>query len=498
MIRPTYAAIVALTAALFAATSAAADKPDVLVILCDQWSPRFLSWENPQVRTPHLDRIAAEGLIFDACYTPSPLCMPARTSLITGLYPHNQGHSTWGNTGEFHVSPEAATLFRDVDAVGYSTAQIGKLHWFSGAHVRREFADIADYHRALGLDHVFDVSGPTDSPTDRGPYAAHLRKYGLLEKVAADLHERYVTWEFEPRASLAPPEHYHDTFVADAAIDYIDKHAKDRPMLLVVSFHSPHPPLDAPGKYAAMYDPQTLKLPANVPESLVRDKRELEPAEVRRMLANYLGKISLVDDLVGRLVKAFERRGTWNDTLVVFTADHGEMMGSHGAFTKGRFYEESVRVPLMLRKPGLVKPGRTKALAQSMDVYPTIVEAIGGTMTPGRFAKSLLPVATGKAESVRTVVLSEIARAAPVDIMIRDARYKWWAQDDAEYLFDLEQDPLEMQNLASSAEHHETANRMRSELVNYLRNTQVNLAEGSKSKVQRLREKAAAEAKKPK
>jgi arylsulfatase A-like enzyme len=345
---------------------------------------------------------------------------------------------------------------------------------------------------------VVDVSGPTDSPTDRGPYAGYLRERGLLEKAAADLHERYVTWEFEPRASVVPPEHYHDTFVARAAIDYIDARPKDRPMFLVVSFHSPHPPLDAPGGFATMYDPQSLRLPANVPETAVREKRHLDAPEIRRMLANYLGKISLVDDQIGRLVEALKRRGTWDDTLVIFTADHGEMMGAHGAFTKGRFYEESVRVPLVVRRPGTVRAGRTTALAESMDIYPTIVESIGGKMTPGRFARSLWPVATGKTAGVRDVVLSEIGKSAPLDIMIRDERYKWWAQDDDEYLFDLTADPLEMNNLAASTQHRETADRMRSQLVTYLRNTQVNLAEGAKSKIQRLREQEAANAKKGK
>ncbi len=117
------------------------------------------------------------------------------------------------------------------------------------------------------------------------------------------------------------------------------------------------------------------------------------------MLANYLGKLALVDDCVAKLVEAMKARGTWDNTLVVITADHGEMMGAHGYLTKGRFYEESVRVPLVLRWPGHVKTGRSKAPVQMMDIYPTIVEAVGGELTPGRFAKSLLPIARRSKES---------------------------------------------------------------------------------------------------
>jgi arylsulfatase A-like enzyme len=475
---------------LFAAAHlfATEKKPDVLVILTDQWSPRYLSWENPQVRTPQLDGIAREGMVFDACYTTSPICMPARISLITGLYPHNGGHSVWGNALNYFVPPEAAPMFRDIQRAGYTTAQIGKLHWMTGAGWKGSFASAEDYRRALGLDRVVDVSGPPDSANDRSPYADHLKKLGLLDAVAADLKERYVKGEFEPRASLVKPADYHDSFVTGAAINFIHEQPKEKPFCLVVSLHSPHPPLDAPGEFATMYDPEKLTLPANVPESFKRERRTIDRTELRRLLANYLGKISLVDFNIGRLIEAMKARGTWDDALVVFTADHGEMMGAHSALTKGVFYEESARVPLVVRWPGHVKPGRTPALAQMFDVYPTIVEAIGGELTPGRFAKSLLPVAIGKTASVRDLAISEIGTLPPLRLMARDARYKWWATESEEFLFDLQNDPLEMHNLAAAPEHSDALHHMQAAMLTQLRSTQLNLSEGYKSKVKRLRE----------
>ncbi|TDU66178.1 arylsulfatase A-like enzyme [Prosthecobacter fusiformis] len=467
---------------------AATPKPDVLVILTDQWSPRYLSWENPEVKTPNLDRIAKEGMIFDACYTTSPVCMPARISLITGLYPHNGGHSVWGNVSNYAVPTEAAPMFRDIRAAGYTTAQVGKLHWTGGGAWREKFASQAEYQTALGLDHVVDVPGPPDSATDRSAYGQYLKKLGLLDAVAKDLHDRYVKWEFEPRASVVKPEDYHDTFVAGAAVDFIDGQPKEKPLCLVASFHSPHPPLDAPGEFATMYDPEKLTLPANVPDVYLREGHALNHAETREALANYLGKIALVDECVGRLVEALKKRGTWDNTLVLFTADHGEMMGAHGYLTKGRFYEESVRVPLVVRWPGQVKAGRTQARAQMMDVYPTIVEAIGGELSPGRFAVSQLPVATGQKKTVRRVAISEIGTVAPLRVMARDARYKWWAEEEKEFLFDLQEDPLEMNNLADKPEHRETLQHMHDEMLLHLRSTQLNLSAGYKSKVARLRE----------
>lgn len=468
-------------------------KPDVLVILTDQWSPRYLSWENAQVKTPHLDRIAAEGMIFDLCYTTSPVCMPARVSLITGLYPHNGGHALWGNGNNFYVSTDDAPMYRDIQSAGLTTAHIGKTHWSSGPAWQEQFKNSGAFFKALGIDHIADISGPPDSNRGRDPYVQHLRRLGLLDAVAEDLHGRYLSGEFEPRASKAPPEDYHDVFTTRLALDIIRQQPKEKPLCLVISLHSPHPPLDAPGSYATMFDPDKLTLPGNVPEKYLREGRALDHARTKRMLANYLGKIALVDDCVARLVEAMKQRGTWDTTFFALTADHGEMMGGHGYLTKGRFYEESVRVPLVLRWPGKVKTGRSKTPVQMMDLYPTIVEAVGGKLTPNRFAKSLLPIASGLATSVRPIAVSEIGDSAPYRVMARDERYKYWADEKSEFLFDLESDPLELSNLADSSSHHEPLNQMREKLLLHLRSTQVNAAAGSKSKVQRLRE---AEAKK--
>jgi choline-sulfatase len=283
-------------------------------------------------------------------------------------------------------------------------------------------------------------------------------------------------------------EDYHDSFVTTLATDYIRNQPKDRPMCLVVSLHSPHPPLDPPGEFATMYDPDKLTLPGNVPEKYLREGHVLDHGETKKILASYLGKISLADQCIGRLIEAMKSRGTWDSAFVAFTADHGEMMGSHGALTKGRFYEESARVPLVIRWPGHVQQGRTKALAQMMDVYPTAVEVAGGSLSSGRFAKSLLPVASGQKDSVRSLAVSEIGNEPPLRIMARGARYKYWAEENREFLFDLEIDPLEMHDLAAAPERADTLNRMREQLLVFLRSTQVNAAEGYKNKVQRMRE----------
>lgn len=471
----------------------AIEKPDVLVVIADQWSPRYTGWDNKEVRTPHMDRIAAEGMVFDACYVTSPVCMPSRVSLLTGLYPHNGGHGLWGNGARYYPAPEEAPMFLDIQRAGWTTAQIGKTHWTAGPAWNERFKNSGAFFKALGLDHVADISGPPDSVKGRDPYQEHLQQRGLLQAVADDLHGRYLSGEFEPRASVVKPEDYHDVFTTGLAVDWIAQQPKDKPLCLVVSLHSPHPPLDAPGDYATMFEPEKLTLPASVPEKYLRDGRAMDHAKTKRMLANYLGKLALVDDCVAKLVEALKARGTWDSALVAITSDHGEMMGAHGYLTKGRFYEESARVPLVLRWPGQVKTDRSKAPVQMMDVYPTIVEAIGGELTLGRFAKSLLPIARGEKDRVRPIAISEIGDKAPLRMMARDERFKYWADEEREFLFDLETDPLEENDLSAAPEHRETLSLMREKLLTHLRSSQTNLSAGYKPKVQRLRE---AEAKK--
>lgn len=484
---------VLLLLSLISPSLIAAEKPDVLVLIADQWSPRYTGWDNKEVRTPHMDRIAAEGMIFDACYVTSPVCMPARVSLLTGLYPHNAGHGLWGNGARYFPQPEDAPMFLDIQRAGWTTAQIGKTHWTAGPAWQERFKNSGAFFKALGLDHVADISGPPDSVKGHDPYKDHLRERGLLQTVADDMHGRYLKGEQEPRASIVQPEDYHDVFTTGLAVDLIRAQAKDKPLCLVVSLHSPHPPLDAPGDYATMFDPEKLTLPPSVPAKYLRDGHALDHAETKRMLANYLGKLALVDDCFARLIEALKARGTWDSAFIAITADHGEMMGAHGYLTKGRFYEESARVPLVLRWPGHIKTGRSKAPVQMMDVYPTLVEAIGGELTPGRFAKSLLPIATGQKDRVRPIAISEIGDKAPLRIMARDDRFKYWADEDREYLFDLENDAFEQTDLSTAPEHRETLHAMREKLLTHLRSTQTNLSAGYKPKVQRLRE---AEAKK--
>lgn len=452
----------------------ATGQPDVLVLMTDQWNPRDFGYEgDPDVHTPHLDALAAESLNFTRCYTNCPVCMPARACMVSGLYPHNTG--LWSNSTDFYLRPGLTPLFNDMRGAGYATAQIGKFHWMAGQGYRREYDSLESYHRAIGLDHPGRISPPAASAAHpAGVYQDYLRDLGLYEEFRADILGRLKHDQYEPRAATVTAEQHCDWFTADRSIDYLREQPKNRPYFLVTSFPGPHVPLDGMGRYLAMYDPDHIGLAPNV-RPFQRGGEMKNLADIRAMRANYLAKMTMIDDCIGRIITTLKERGTWDNTIVVFTADHGDMMGAQGRVSKTVFYEESARVPLLIRMPDRSRAGqRTNALVQFGDVYASVLDAVGGERSPGNFAQSFMPVVRGASDTARETAFSEISHGPDFEFMVRDDRYKWFKQFGREHLFDLEDDPYEMNNLADSITHRGVIDEAKDRLSDFLMNTQIN------------------------
>lgn len=433
-----------------------------------------------QVRTPNIDVLALEGVRFSAAYTQSPVCMPARCSLASGLYPHN--HGFWMNfTGRLFPA-EQITMFRDIRNAGYSTAKIGKYH-FHSLEWGEDYKDYKDYYDGMGLDWAEELPTPYMGPFLKNEYTEHLKIKGLLDGYIRDIARRFEKGDTDVVApSPLPPDDHPDGYVAGKAVEYIKNCPTDKPMFLCVSFPGPHSPFDAPGDYATMFDPGDIELLPNVPEKIRRHDQE----HLRKIQANYFGKIAHLDDRVGQLVDAMKRRGTWDNTQAIFAADHGDYMGSHGRFGKGGFHDESARVPLIMRWPGRIPGGRTTdALAELIDVYPTIIDASGGTVTPHRFGTSLLPVVTD-GKDVHDAVFSEIGHGEHFNYMVRTEQYKWFVHGGREALFDMQQDPYELRNLIESESHRDVAAEMKARLRDFLMQTQVNFAADYKNLFTRI------------
>ena len=154
----------ALRSSLFAAS-----KPDVLVVIADQWNPRYVGWDNKEVRTPHLDQIAKEAMIFDACYVTSPVCMPSRVSLLTGLHPHNAGHEIWGNASGYYPDPNDAPMYRDIQSAGLTTTHIGKTHWTAGPAWKEQLKTAAHSTRRSVSIMSWTFPARRTRPTDATP-----------------------------------------------------------------------------------------------------------------------------------------------------------------------------------------------------------------------------------------------------------------------------------------------------------------------------------------
>lgn len=229
-----------------------------------------------------------------------------------------------------------------------------------------------------------------------------------------------------------------------------------------------------------MYDPADMVLPPNVKFPIGTGGRHFGEDKLRAIKANYLGKISYIDECAGRVFEALKKRGNWDNTLVVFAADHGEFMGSHGSMTKGQMYEESAGIPLWVRPPKgqPVAGAQTDIPVSLVDVYGTIAEAAGAKVFPQRQTTSLLPIVRGEVKDDGTrIVFSEIDQKA-LSYMARKGDYKWFRFGPREYLFNLKEDPYELKNLAGDPAYAGKVQELRDAYFNWLVSTQLNYGKG--------------------
>jgi arylsulfatase A-like enzyme len=432
-------------------------QPHILILMTDQQRADCLRCAgHPQLRTPNIDRLAGEGMRFAQATTASPICMPARASFASGLYPHN--HGIWGNKGEMPADDE--TFFQLLRGAGYFTVAIGKSHYYDpgrGGHMR----DREGYMRARGFEFVHETTGPQATVRMDSYVTDEWKKNGLWKTIAADYRKRELPGELIVDPSPLAVEDYLDSYIGRQAEAFLGAYKHSRPLCLFVGFAGPHEPYDAPGPYAAMYRPEDAPRPIPVPEQYktlpdrIRNKKAFEVLpqvtldRIPQVRSSYYGKISLIDVWVGRILEAFRRRGWLDDALVVFLADHGEMLGDHGRLRKSTFHESNVRIPLILRWPGRFPANTvTDALAEIGDVFPTLLEAAGCDPSARCLGRSLWPVLRDPTSELRKYQLSEV-RYGDRQIMIRSRQYKLAidSQSQAYMLYDLALDPDEQHNL---------------------------------------------------
>ncbi len=488
-----------------AATSGPARRPNVLFVICDQLRADHLGYAgNPVVRTPRIDALAAAGTVFDRAHVNNPVCMPNRSTIITGRMP--SAHGVIFN--DRSLEPDTATIASALRDAGWRTALIGKSHLQHGESRNA----VHDLGKPPGRLSPFDDGWDTiehDERYERGETVAPDDFYGFGEIQltvghGAQVGAHHYQWARErgiphdtlrmgldsraPVAGRRPewwqlhpapyPEEIHSTnFVTERTIDFIERAtAADEPWLAFCSFPDPHHPMAPPEPWFTRHDPDEIELPATFDDpgdgwaphlhlirSLDPTHRWVQPFGptpelARAAIAGTYGMFEYVDDGIGRIMAALDRLGATDDTIVVFTSDHGDMMGDHGLMLKLiMHFQGCLRVPLIVTAPGRA-PGRTDSLAASIDLPHTILELCGVAEYQGMQGTSLVPLLDDPTASVRDAVLVEddfptAETGAPFPLRTRTtvtATHRYTRDSDGhEMLYDLEHDPDELVNLAT-------------------------------------------------
>jgi arylsulfatase len=470
------------------------DRPNILLICTDQ--QRFdalAAYGNPEIDTPNLDRLARQGALFENCYVQAPVCAPSRASLMSGLYLRNHGLYANG----VQIPDQIALLPEAIQAVGYDCGLVGKWHLdacFAGrteerpagfrvwqwAHDPYPGSSENAYHRWLSVAHpdVYDVVlGKRRDRRDVG---------GRTAGVAGSLID------------VVPTEAHYSHWVGEETIRYLTgSRPADRPFFFIANFFDPHHSFGAPKEYVDRYRPDDLSRPNTVPGELdgkppilaeasresyaghAPGYQDYSAEDLQEIKANYYAMVSLVDDEVGRILSTLDAEGIADDTIVIFTSDHGEMLGDHQLMLKGpMMYDCAIKVPLLIRWPGKIQPdSRIGELVEWIDLTATIT-AVTGASLPRCQGRSLVGLATGAAMEHRGWALCEyrnsghpydpavhttMVRQGDIKIIVHHGSPASERQRTGE-LYDLAADPGELINLWDDPGQAELRQRM-TELV---------------------------------
>jgi arylsulfatase A-like enzyme len=421
----------ALLLSMFAASVDAAERrPNVILLFPDQMRGQAMGIAgNDQVRTPHLDRLARGGLFLPNTLANTPVCCPARATMLTGKYPHKHGLKI----NDLRLRESQVTIAELLAEAGYATGFVGKWHLDGGI-------------RQPG----FIPPGP--------------RRQGFAFWAANECsHRHFDTWYFRDDATKIPIKRFEADVWTDESIAFVRAN-RDKPFFLMVGMGPPHNPYRAPKKYSAMYDPAKLKMRPNW--------REGTQMGSRKDIAEYYAMITAVDDNVGRLIDVLDELKLADDTLILVTSDHGDMLGSQGMFLKRKPFEESIRIPGIVRYPRKLAAGQTKdTLFTHVDFAPTLLGFCGVKVPSDMQGRDLSKTLAG--ESTDEPVAAYLQNYMPYRQSklgpwrgVRTKRHTYAEIDGKPWvLFDLREDPYELNNLVGQPEHAALQSRMASLLA---------------------------------
>jgi choline-sulfatase len=456
------------------------NKPNILMVMADQLRQDCVgTYGNRKIRTPHLDRIAAEGVRFDCAYTSTPSCTPARSALLTGLSPWGHGMLGYANMATKPYPVEKASAMA---AAGYYTTAIGKNHYYPITNPHGYHHTVTDEHCSYWFHNK--RTGQPQSYEPRCDYESWF----WSQRPDADPHATGLGWNDQPARTFVYPEELHAThWTGTTAERFLTQYDRDEPFFLKVSFIRPHSPYDPPKRLFDSYINQDLPA-AEVADWASRyEKRssaaddlwhgKLSAEEIHRSRAGYYAGVTFVDEQVGRILTVLEERNMLDDTMIVFFSDHGDMLGDQNLWRKTYAYEQSSRIPMLLR------PARSQSLnvagqvasqpVEIRDLLPTFLDTAGATIPPSIEGRSLLHLLRTHGEGWRDYIdLEHNVAYDPINHWnaLTDGRWKYifHAHNGEQQLFNLKNDPSELHDLAADPGHAAELERWRKRLVDHL------------------------------
>lgn len=439
--------------------------PNLLIIMADQHRFDCLGcYGNPDIRTPHIDSLAADSVRYDNSFCPYPVCTPSRYSFLSGLYVRQH----LGGSNHCTLPPGLATFPRLLKTAGYRTKGVGKMH-FTPAYLDVGFEELIlaeqngpgryedDYHRWLRAEGVYDLIDLMDQEREYRKYAPaeYWETVGALE---SNLDEA----------------HHSTTWIGERGLGALQTWT-GAGNLLMVSFIKPHHPFDPPAPWSEMYDPAALTLlPGWLESPLGQDlayqagyfpHKDLTEQKLRRAMAFYYATISQIDFQVGRLVDYLKAQGLYDDTLIIYTSDHGDYLGFHHLLLKGNYmYDPLVKVPLIIKYPQQKQAGEvSQRLVNNIDIAPTLLH-LAGCATPN--SMSGLNLTDDRQQ--RDLVFAEAGRGREYMVRSRTQKLLFCKDQAQSQFFDLANDPLEVDNRFDDPGYQADIHRLREALSDWI------------------------------
>jgi arylsulfatase A-like enzyme len=447
--------------------------PNILMIVTDQQRRDTIGVYGSQIaRTPAIDAMAGEGMTFDFAFTPCGLCSPTRSSLLTGVYPHS--HQVLTNVQlhplRTHLTPESDILCSHLKQAGYRLGYVGKWHVSPDRDPR-----------AFGFEQYVSLSD----------YAVYRKKLGI--PFLPESNNYMVPTSARDPVPLA---HCRAAFLADNAIRMMEEFSRDgeRPFFIRLDFHGPHMPMVIPEPYASMYDPGSIPPHPNFEDPLTGKpavqsiKRQhwgterMTWSDWQPLVARYYGEVSLLDAQVARVLESLERIGQKDNTVVIYTTDHGDTMGAHKIWNKDyTMYDEIYRVPFIVRWPGIAQSGSRcdTYIHHFLDLTPTLLEIAGIACPHDVHGRTLVPLLKGQEQSRPREAFCEFhgSHMGLYTIrMLQTDRYKYVFQaNDVDELYDHDNDPYELQNVVGDPNYASDLKDLKHKMVDWMAATKDHL-----------------------